>query len=279
MFHVRTMSEEDFDFAVNLTDRMDWNLSRADFAFMIELEPDGCFVLFEESKRIGLAATVNYGAVGWFGNLVVDENYRNKGAGSLLVKHSIEYLTSKKVKTIGLYAYMDRIRFYETLGFKHDSDFTVLEGKGRALQLSSAVRHAEKQDLSEIMELDRSCFGGDRRKLIDPIILDSDNVCYISVEGKHIVGYVAAKMFDKMSEIGPLVCQKGQDSVAIGLLNSALSRLEDYEVLTYVPNKESVILNYLKTLGFTESFRVVRMFLGSLLTENCICMAESLERG
>jgi hypothetical protein len=129
------------------------------------------------------------------------------------------------------------------------------------------------------MELDRSCFGGDRRKLIDPIILDSDNVCYISVEGKRIVGYVAAKMFGKMSEIGPLVCQKGQDSVSIGLLNSALSRLENYEVLTYVPNKESVILNYLKTLGFTESFRVVRMFLGSLLTENCICMAESLERG
>jgi len=246
---------------------------------MIELEPDGCFVLLEESKRIGLATTVNYGAVAWFGNLVVDENYRNKGAGSLLVKHSIEYLASKKVKTIGLYAYMDRIRFYQTLGFKYDSNFTVLEGKGRALQLSSAVRHAEKQDLSEIMEWDRSCFSGDRRKLIEPIILDSDNVCYISVKGKRIVGYVAAKMFGKMSEIGPLVSQKGQDSVAIGLLNSALSRLEDYEVLMYVPNKESVILNYLNTLGFTESFRVVRMFLGFPLTENCICMAESLERG
>ena len=279
MFHVKTMSPEDFDFAVQITDKMNWNLTTADFEFMIELEPDGCFVLLENSKKIGLATTVSFGTIAWFGNLIVNESHRKRGAGSQLVKHSVEYLTHKHVKTVGLYAYMDRIPFYERLGFKRDSEFTVLNGRGSSLPVKSEVREAEKQDLQEIIEFDKSCFGSSRRKLLEPIILDPDNLCCISAEGERMVGYVVAKVYRQMSEIGPLVCQKGREDVAVNLLRSVLSRLEGYEVSMYVPNKESTILNSLKTLGFTESFRVARMFFGSPIAKDCICMAESLERG
>jgi ribosomal protein S18 acetylase RimI-like enzyme len=279
MFHVKTMSPEDFDFAVQITDKMNWNLTTADFEFMIELEPDGCFVLLENSKKIGLATTVSFGTIAWFGNLIVNENHRKRGAGSQLVKHSVEYLTHKHVKTVGLYAYMDRIPFYERLGFKRDSEFTVLTGRGSSLPVKPVVREAEKQDLQEIIEFDKSCFSSSRRKLLEPIILDPDNLCCISAEGERMVGYVVAKVYRQMGEIGPLVCQKGREDAAVNLLRSVLGRLEGYEVSMYVPNKESTILNYLKTLGFTESFRVARMFFGSPIAKGCICMAESLERG
>jgi GNAT superfamily N-acetyltransferase len=273
------MSPEDFDFAVQITEKMNWSLTTADFEFMIELEPEGCFVLLEDSKKIGLATTVSFGTLAWFGNLIVIESHRKKGAGSQLVKHSIEYLTHKRVRTIGLYAYMDRILFYERLGFNRDSEFTVLKGKGLSLPGKSGARKAEKQDLKEIIEFDKSCFGASRRKLLEPIILDTDNLCYTSVEGKRINGYAVAKVFRHMGEIGPLVCQKGREDVAINLLRSVLSRLEGYEVSMYVPSGESTILNFLKTSGFTESFRVARMFFASPVTKDCICMAESLERG
>lgn len=279
MFRITTMSEEDIDFAIKITDHMKWNLSRSDFEFMIELEPDGCFVLFEDSKRIGLATTVTYDTVAWFGNLIIDENYRNKGAGSLLVKHSIEYLMHKNVETIGLYAYMDRIHFYQTLGFNYDSKFTVLKGKGRTLPPKSDVRQAQKQDIREIVKFDGYCFGADRRKLVEPIILDADNLCYVSIKDERIVGYVVAKLFGKMGEIGPLVYQKDQDNVAIGLLNFILSKLEKYQVSAYVPTRENMILDHLRKVGFAESFQVARMFFGPPLDSDCICMAESLERG
>jgi ribosomal protein S18 acetylase RimI-like enzyme len=279
MFHVKTMSPEDFDFAVQITDTMNWNLTTADFEFMIELEPDGCFVLLENSEKIGLATTVSFGNIAWFGNLIVNESHRKRGAGSQLVKHSVEYSTHKHVKTVGLYAYMGRIPFYERLGFKRDSEFTVLNGRGSSLPVKPVAREAEKQDLQEIIEFDRSCFGSSRRKLLEPIILDPDNLCCISAEGERMVGYVVAKVYRQMGEIGPLVCQKGREDAAVNLLRSVLSKLEGYEVSMYVPNKESTILNYLKTLGFTESFRVARMFFGSPIAKDCICMAESLERG
>lgn len=279
MFRVKTMSSEDFDFAVQITDKMNWNLTAADFEFMIELEPNGCFVLLENSKKIGLATTVSFGAIAWFGNLIVDESHRKRGAGSQLVKHSVEYLTRKHVKIVGLYAYMDRIPFYERLGFKRDSEFTVLNGKGFSLPVKSKERKAEKQDLKEIIEFDRYCFGASRRKLLEPIILDSDNLCFTSAEGERMIGYVVAKVYRHMGEIGPLVCKKGREDVAVNFLSSVLSRLEGYEVSMCIPNRESTILKFLKTLGFTESFRVTRMFFGSPVTEDCICMAESLERG
>lgn len=279
MFHVKKMSAEDFEFAVQITGQMNWNLTAADFEFMIELEPNGCFVLLENSERIGLATTVNFGTVGWFGNLVVNESHRRKGAGSRLVKHSVKYLTNKNAKTIGLYAYIDKIPFYKRLGFEYDSEFTVLKGKGSLLSVKSAVREAKKQDLHEIIEFDCSCFGASRRKLLEPIIIDPDNLCYMSIERGKMVGYVVAKVCRQMGEIGPLTCLREREDVAINLLRVVLSRLEGYEVSMYVPNKESAILNTLSKLGFTGSFRVARMFFGPLIVKDCINMAESLERG
>jgi GNAT superfamily N-acetyltransferase len=279
MFQIKTMTPEDFDFAVQITGKMNWNLTTADFEFMIELEPDGCFILLENSKKIGLATTVSFGPIAWFGNLIVNESHRKRGAGSQLVSHSIEYLKRKQVKTIGLYAYTDRIPFYERVGFKYDTEFTVLNGRGSSMPVKSAAELAKKQDLQKIIEFDQLCFGASRRKLLEPIILDPDNLCCLSAEGKRMVGYAVAKVYRQMGEIGPLVCRKGHEDVAVNLLRSLLSRLEGYEVSMCVPSKESTILDSVKTLRFAESFRVTRMFHGSPIAEDCICMAESLERG
>ena len=273
------MTPEDFDFAVQITDKMNWNLTTSDFEFMVELEPDGCFILLENSKKIGLATTISFGTIAWFGNLIVNESDRKRGAGSHLVRHSIEYLTRKHVKTIGLYAYLDRIHFYERLGFKQDAEFTVLNGRGSSFPVKSAMAVAGKQDLQKIIEFDEFCLGASRRRLLEPIILDPDNLCCISAEGERIVGYVVAKVYRHMSEIGPLVCRKGREDAAVNLLRSVLSRLQGYDVSMCVPNKERAILNFLKTLGFTESFHVARMFCGSPIAEDCMSLAESLERG
>ncbi len=108
---------------------MDWNMADEDFQFMLNLEPEGCFVAFDGRERVGIATSISFGKVGWFGNLIVKEKYRNKGVGSLLVKHSINYLQAKGVKTIGLYAYPNLIGFYGKLGFKVDEDFSVLHAE------------------------------------------------------------------------------------------------------------------------------------------------------
>lgn len=279
MFHVKKMSVRDFAFAVRLTDTMNWNLVEEDFQFMKDLEPEGCFIIRDESERIGVATTISFGKVGWLGNVIVSEGYRGRGVGSLLVKHALDYLTKQDVETIGLYAYQNKIPFYQRLGFECDSNFVVLTGKPESSSEQVHQREAMKHDEREIIDLDHLCFGASRRKLLVPILGESSNVSYVSGEKGSIRGFVVAKVYPGMAEVGQLVCQRGCLDVAVDLLKAALNRVGGLEVVTCVPEKESTIRSTLMRRGFIEAFRVARMFYGTPRPNDCIYMAESLERG
>jgi GNAT superfamily N-acetyltransferase len=279
MFHVEKMKADDFPFAVQLANTMNWNMAVEDFKFMVKLEPQGCFVLFHGSERLGICTSVIFGRVGWFGNLVVKGGYRREGAGSLLVRHAIDYLKNKGVETIGLYAYPHLISFYESFGFEPDIDFLVLQGKAVFLPTEGAARNAKKQDVPEVINFDSQCFGVNRKKLLEPILLNKGNLCYIATENNGIAGYVAAKVYDKMAEVGPLICHANHVEAALMLLKTILNGLNGLAVSMCIPKKEAALLNMLSKAGFREDFRVARMFLGPAVAKNCIYMAESLERG
>ncbi len=280
MFHVEKMEVADLPFAVQLANTMNWNMTPADFEFNMKLEPDGCFVLFHDQKRLGIATSISYSKLGWFGNLIVKEDARRKGAGKLLVKYTIERLKSKGAETIGLYAYPHLIEFYASLGFETDLEFSVLKGKIAMSSIAQEnLRKATIQDIPEMVAFDSKCFGANRQKLLEAILIDTGNLCYVTNENSLVSGYVAAKVNGEMAEIGPLVCRASHEKEAVLLLKTMQSRLNGYECFVYIPKKEHTLLEVAKKAGLKEAFRVVRMFLGSAVDENCICAAESLERG
>jgi ribosomal protein S18 acetylase RimI-like enzyme len=273
------MAVGDFSFAVQLANTMNWNMATEDFEFMVKLEPRGCFILFHDYERFGIATSVSFGKVGWFGTLIVKEDVRREGAGRLLTRHAIDHLRNMGVETIGLYAYPHLVKFYESLGFEPDIDFSVLIGKAVFPASQRMLREAEKQDIPEITDFDRQCFGANRKKLLEPILLNNGNLCYISTENNEINGYVAAKVSAKMAEVGPLICHANHVTEAILLLKTILKRLNGLEVFMCIPKKENALLNMLHKAGLREDFHVVRMFLGSPIAKNCLYAAESLERG
>jgi len=279
MLRVKKMMPEDFEFAVHLTDTQGWNFVEEDFRFMTALEPEGCFVLFDDSKRIGIVTSIGFDKLGWLGNLIVEEKYRRKGAGALLVRGVIEYLSSRNVSNVGLYAYVNTIPFYEKLGFKCDSDFTVFEGKAFAMPVESNLRMAKKEDFQRIIDYDSYWFGASRKKLLDAILSNSNNLCYLSIESGQVVGYAMAKVYDGIAEIGPLVCLREREVVAIDLLKAIFSRLDGSEVSLCLPKKELALINFLIRSGFSERFHVARMFLKPFNAKDCFYLAESLERG
>jgi len=279
MFTVKTMKRQDFPFAVRITDQMSWGMVENDFEFMMKLEPEGCFVLFDNHERVGIATTVSFSKIGWFGNLIVAENQRNKGAGSLLVKHSIDHLKSRGIQTVGLYAYADKVNFYRRLGFEYDSEFTVLKGKGFPSEKREGIVDVTGKNMQQIIDSDSLCFGASRGKVLEPILADSSNVGYMCVEKNRILGYALAKVYDGMADLGPLICQKGRSDIAISLLEAVLNRLKDATVSLCLPKKDKPLLNVLKANGFVESFPLMRMFLNPRPMSNCVYVAESLERG
>jgi len=279
MFHVEKMKADDFPFAVQLANTMNWNMTVEDFEFMMKLEPEGCFVLFHGSERLGICTSVSFGGVGWFGNFIVKENVRGEGAGSLLIKNAIDYLKNKGAETIGLYAYPHLVKFYESFGFEANIDFLVLKGKAKFPAAKEMLKAAKKRDVPALIDFDCKCFGANRKKLLEPILFNKRNLCYVSTENNEITGYVAAKLYGKMAEVGPLICHANSVNAAVLLLKNILSRLSGLDVFIYIPKKEKALLTVLCNAGFEEDFRVVRMFLGPAVANNCIYAAESLERG
>jgi ribosomal protein S18 acetylase RimI-like enzyme len=281
MFRVERMEVNSFPFAVQLANTMNWNMTAEDFVFMTKLEPKGCFVLFHGEERVGIATSICFGKVGWFGNLIVKEDYRRKGAGTILTKHSIDYLKSTGAKTIGLYAYPHLIEFYQKFGFKPDADFLVFQGKAASSATAETPQllEAKKQDASALIAFDRQCFGALRKKLLEPILLNTGNVCYVAVDNHEIAGYCAAKVYEEMAEVGPLMCRRNRVDIAVALLKKILDRLRNHHVFVCVPTEENALLEALLKAGLLENFRVTRMFLGLAVAKNCIYLAESLERG
>ena len=279
MYQVKLMRTEDFLFATELANTMNWNMAQEDFQFMTQLEPEGCFILSDNIKHVGIATCISYGKVGWFGNLIVKDEYRGKGAGSLLVKHAIDYLQGKGVETIGLYAYPNLVHFYSSLGFMSDEDFSVLHVKDLASLTSESLLSVSKQHMRIIEAFDSRCFGGDRKKLLESIVLEEGNLNYYVFNGNEVAGYVAATVYDLMAWVGPLMCQEGNVDAAVLLLKAVLAKLSGKSVYVALPKKETALAETLSNVGFKEDFSVVRMFLGPNVSSNCIYLAESLERG
>jgi GNAT superfamily N-acetyltransferase len=280
MFNVKQMSLEDVQFAVQITDTMNWNLTEKDFEFMMSLEPEGCFVLLYDLERVGIATTVSFGKVGWIGNVVVNDKYRRKGAGSTLLRHAINYLKSKMVDTVGLYSYKEAVNFYTRLGFRRELEYTVLKGKALSLPSGEAnIKSLGENDVQKIIDFDSLYFGASREKLLKKIASIKGNLCCYCSENGEIFGYVMAKIYDHYAEIGPLVCKRERGDVAEALLKRVLKELDGFEVSMCLQKREEYLVNMLLNAGFREEFPVVRMFSGPLVFRDCVYIAESLERG
>jgi ribosomal protein S18 acetylase RimI-like enzyme len=270
------MTREDYRFAVQLTDSMNWNMVESDFEFMMELERDGCFVAYDDSDNVGISTTIAYGKIGWIGNVIVSEKRRKKGFGSLLVEHCIKYLMNQGAESIGLYAYTNRIRFYEKLGFKRNLDFIVLEGKVPSVHFKTNTRVVLKSDIPDIVKIDSFCFGSPRKKLIESLLHDSDNLCFVPID-KGNFGFIITKVFGEYSEIGPMVCF--DKKVASELLMATLNKLVGLNIFLCLPKRELFLIDLLSKFGLNKSFQLSRMFFGDHLSTNCFYLTESLERG
>lgn len=281
MFRVEKMCVDDFPFAVQLANTIDWEMTVEDYEFAAKLEPDGCFTLFSGSERAGISTCVSFGGVGWFGSLVVKDSDRRKGAGAFLVKHAMNYLKSKGAATIGLYTYPHLIGYYEQFGFKHDLDFLVFKGKAIS-PLTKEVMQLQtikELDVPAVIKFDSQLFGASRKKLLEPILCDGANLGIMAVEKDEISGYCAAKIFGQNWEIGPLMCRRNQSGTACALLRSVLGQLRYFNIFVCVPAKENALLELLLKAGLQQKFQVKRMFLGPATGKGCTYVAESLERG
>jgi predicted GNAT family acetyltransferase len=273
------MSAKEYGFAVDLANTMNWNMEVGDFRFNQFLEPEGCLVLFNDSVLVGMATCLSFGKMGWFGNFIIKKEYRGRGIGCLLLEHAVSYLRGRGVESIGLYAYPYFGEFYSRFGFKADIDLTVMCSNCLQTDNLGVSKFESQPDFSVLAHFDRQFFGADRSRLLKSIMSEKTNLCYASMDGKEVAGYVLAKVYERTAEIGPLVCHADKSDVAFELLKTVLSMLRNRRVLLYLPQNQGKMEEFLLGLGFRKDFSLLRMFLGKPQIQSGMHLAESLERG
>ena len=83
------------------------------------------------------------------------------------------------------------------------------------------------------------CFGGDRKKLLESIILEEGNLSYYVSEGNEVGGYVAATVYETMAWVGPLICQEDNVDAAVTLLKAVLDKINWQKRLCGAPKKRN----------------------------------------
>jgi hypothetical protein len=88
-----------------------------------------------------------------------------------------------------------------------------------------------------------------------------------------------AKVYQELVEIGPTVFLSTHSNTALELMNALINEISDKEAYMCLPANENALIDLAVTAGFKKKFEVERMFLGSPFAQDCIHLAESLERG
>ena len=97
------------------------NLIKGSFKFAIMIDKI-------ENKTIGMGRILSDGVSdAYIQDLVILNDYRNKGLGSKLVKFLVDYCISKGIYWIGLISEPDQDEFYSSIGFREMERYTPMK--------------------------------------------------------------------------------------------------------------------------------------------------------
>ena len=201
-----------------------------------------------DSEIAGTGIAIINGNVSWLGTILVPEKHRNKGIGSSITNHLVEYSKSRGVSSILLIATELGLPVYKKLGFKHDLHYLVFK-TGQPVTIKCECQYISqicKADYDEIIELDFRISAENRTKLL----LNAMNNG-VKFKDDTIKGYY-------LPEFGRGLIIADSESAGIELLKYKISK--DNPVI-HIPETNITGQEFLESIGYKQVSKVPRMFL------------------
>ena len=249
---IRQMQFSDLDFAAECTSLEGWKSeTREVFEGFLAYDPNGCFIIEENSKRIGLGVATNYGELGFLGEIIVIKEKRGQGHGSRLVKHTIQYLHNRGVKNILLDSVPTAVSLYERFGFQKICRSLRFSGNVHNGS-NSCVRNMEDGDLKTVTKIDREVFRGDRGFFIERRLHMYPRLCKVFEFRKEIVGFIMGRPGRDMFWLGPWVMINEDIDHPEDLLRSFAMEAGNSKIILGVLEMNKQAVMKIQTLGFIE---------------------------
>jgi ribosomal protein S18 acetylase RimI-like enzyme len=294
VFKITEMTPADLAFATASAQKEHWAYLESDFRRLIDLEPEGCFVAWEDRSRVGIITTTTYQDYAFVGSLIVKPAKRRRGIGEKLMHRAIGYLEGRSVRAIELDGVFEAASLYRRLGFidkylslrlyrsaaaqrgkphskaaggsspagKHASRY--LQGRGAG---TSRVNPSDLQvlpyrtdDTEKIFRFDRERTGLSRQRVLVRLLADYA-ASTVAVAGGHIRGYALARpRAGGFFSVGPIVAS--DVDAAHSLLAAIMSRYAGESLAVGVPDTNQGFVEMLRSAGFKYQAPSLRMFRG-----------------
>ena len=222
--------KDDLDFAVKLTHDEHWYYTHLEIGRMLQLDPEGSFVLEERGKRLGFITTVSYGSTGVIGHLIVAHDSRRRKIGETLLKEAVGYLEGRGVESIMLYSSGDGQKLYSRHGFTVRQQALVLHTRLEKSRIEPAEQTCDPvtpRDLPSIIQMDNELFGDDRGRVMKKIYGDFPQGAFKMERDGRLVGYIMGRQDHVGYDLGPWACASRDSRDAEALFRALLPALGD----------------------------------------------------
>ena len=165
---IRVMTAQDTRAGMRLKEAAGWNQTTRDWANLLAIEPQGCWVYEVDGVVAGSTTAVLYGQeLAWIGMVLVLPEYRGRGIGRQLMQHALRYLDERGVRCVKLDATDMGKPLYEQLGFVDEALIERWAGTFDAHDADESGPGPDRLvDIAAIAEPDRAAFGADRSRLL-----------------------------------------------------------------------------------------------------------------
>lgn len=255
---VRRMNRLEFNTAVDWAALEGWNPGLNDADCFYSADPNGFFIGIRNGEPVACISAVAYDEkFGFIGFFIVRPDMRGHSVGLELGHAAIAYLGTRN---IGLDGVENKVKNYETYGFKSAYKNVRYKGFAKASPPACGIVPVSSFPLSEICAYDRNFFPAHREKFLSEWLHQRGSTALAALDAeKRLCGYGVVRPCRSGFKIGPLFAED-TDS-ARRLLASLVGTLpHDAEFYLDIPsvNHEAELL--VSEYRMSPVFRTMRMY-------------------
>lgn len=235
----------------------DWNF---DFREFLSLHHGRTYFLGYSlryhKQTIGFGNIIVFGSICWIGNIVVSDEYRNKGFGTKITQYLIVQGKSLGAVTFNLVATELGEPIYKKLGFVTEFNYQFFERKSSpsSWKTPQFIRKADHSDLPFICDLDTQLTGVKREEMHRILLPGTHLYC----KQNQLKGFYVGSLGD-----GLIVAK---DPVAGTELLQFKFALGDKKVV--IPEINNSAMEFILSCGFEKTIQLPRMTMGSKIAWN-----------
>jgi predicted N-acetyltransferase YhbS len=262
---IRVMTEQDVPAGLRLNTLSGWNQTSADWNRFLVCSPQGCFVMEDDGKVIGTAATICYeNRFAWIGMVLVDPDYRKQGIGTELLKKTIEHLDHSRISTMKLDATPLGKPLYTKLGFVNEYEIErwILKRPTGTISTKWPSPYVAPTDcaMEQISTLDREAFGADRSFLLRSLCHEAPELAVAVWQDGKPQGFAFGRHGLFADHFGPCMATSG--AAAEKLLREFLARSSRETLIVDCIQSNAAATESLTACGFVLSRPLTRMVRG-----------------